>query len=172
MSCEWEPTTENDMVRSGRPCLVGGHHNIAASTNRHRVDTFGKRHVSKVRGKAVGAQIIDHPCTEKPTGTDEFRESVSSGPEVAFTYCFNYVGTRGALVRASKSHDDADRNRLGVDLGQGNSRHQPTETVCVDVDRHVGLDCRDVSQQLTERVSHRSDTSEGVRPLIVRRLER
>jgi hypothetical protein len=136
------------------------------------VDAVGKCHVSEMSGEAVRAQIIDHPCTEKPTGTDEFREFVSSRPEVAFTYCTKYVGTRSSLVGAGKRHDDTDRNRLGVDLGQGNSRHQSAETMCVDIDRYMGLDCRDVSQQPTERVSHRSHTSKGVRPLIVRRLER
>jgi hypothetical protein len=61
---------------------------------------------------------------------------------------------------------------MGIDLAQRKPCHQATETMCVDVDRNAGLGYGDLSQQLTERFSHQSDADEGVRAVIMRRLER
>lgn len=160
------------MVRSERPCRVGRHHDIAAGTDRHGMDVFGKRHVGELCGVATSTQIINHLRIEKPACADEFHYSESPGPEVAFTYCIKNVGARGSLVRAGKRNDNTDWNRTRVDLAQRKPCHQATEAVGVDIDRNARLDEGDVSQQLAERISDRSDAYEGVWAVIVGRLER
>ncbi len=160
------------MVCSRRPCGVGRHDDIAAGADRHRVDAFGKCHVGELRGEAIGTQIINHWRIEKPVCADEPRYSKNPGPELAFTYRVNNVGTRSSLVRAGKRDSDTDRNRMGIDLAQRKPCHQATETVCVDIDRNARLGNGDLSQQLTERFSRRSNAYEGVRAVVMRRLER